>query len=203
MSRHVGEEGLARLASFSLDRMERAVEKVRERLERATAALNRAGIGYAVAGGHAVAAWVSRVDEAATRTTRDVDLLVRRSDLEAVKEALGAAGFVYRHSKSLDLFLDGPEAKARDAVHIVFAGEKVREHEPLPNPDVADSEDAGSFRVLSLPALVQIKLTAFRDKDRTHLRDLIDVGLVDETWCARYPPVLAQRLQGILETPEG
>jgi hypothetical protein len=203
MSHFLGNEAMAKLAPFSLDRMERAVEKVRERLDRATVALNRAGIAYAVAGGHAVAAWVSRVDEAATRTTRDVDLLVRRSDLEAVKTALGAAGFVYRHSKSLDLFLDGPEAKARDAVHLVFAGEKVREHEPLPNPDVAESEDAGSFRVLSLAALVQIKLTAFRDKDRTHLRDLIDVGLVDETWCARYPPELAQRLRGILETPEG
>jgi hypothetical protein len=197
------EVSVAKLSPSTLDRMERAVETVRERLERATAALDRAGVAYEVAGGHAVAAWVSQVDEAATRTTRDVDLLVRRSDLDAIKATLGAVGFVYRHSKSLDLFLDGPEAKARDAVRLVFAGEKVREHETLLNPDVDDSEDAGSFRVLSLPALVQIKLTAFRDKDRTHLRDLIDVGLVDETWCARYPPVLAQRLRGILETPEG
>ena len=27
-----------------------------------------------------------------------------------------------------------------------------------------------------------MKLTSFRDKDRTHLRDLISVGLVDESW---------------------
>lgn len=194
---------MAGLSPFTLDRMERAVEKVKERLERATDPLGRAGIGYAVADGHAVAAWISQVDEAATRTTRDVDLLVRRSDLESIKVALGQAGFVYRHSSSLDLFLDGPDAKARDAVHLIFEGEMVRPDEPLPNPAVADSEDAGSVRILSLPALVQIKLTAFRDKDRTHLRDLIDVGLVDESWCARYPPVLAQRLRGILETPEG
>ena len=37
-----------------LDRMERAVAKVRERLLRATAALNRAGVPYAVVGGNAV-----------------------------------------------------------------------------------------------------------------------------------------------------
>jgi hypothetical protein len=183
--------------------MERAVEKVKERLKRATDALGRAGIDYAVAGGHAVAAWVSQIDEAATRTTRDVDLLVRRADLESVKVALEHAGFVYRHSSGVDLFLDGPDAKARDAVHLIFAGERVRPDEPLANPNVSDSEDAASMHVLSLPALVQIKLTAFRDKDRVHLRDLIDVGLVDESWCARYPPELAQRLRGILETPEG
>jgi hypothetical protein len=156
-----------------------------------------------VAGGHAVAAWVARVDESATRTTRDVDLLIRRTDLEAVKRALGAAGFHYRHSAGVDLFLDGPEAKARDAVHVLFAGEKVRAHEPLPNPDVTESELADRFRVLSLAALVRVKLTAFRDKDRTHLRDLLDVGLIDASWGAQLPSELAARLQSLIDTPEG
>jgi hypothetical protein len=146
---------------------------------------------------------VSRVDESVVRNTRYVDLLVRRDDLESIKAALGQEGFLYRHSSGLDLFLDGPDAKARDAVHVVFAGEKVRPHEVLPNPDLIDVEDAGDYRVVSLAALVQIKLTAFRDKDRAHLRDLIDVGLVDESWYGRYPPELAERLRGLLETPEG
>jgi hypothetical protein len=53
----------------SWERMIRAVEKVRQRLQRAVAALEAAGIPYAVAGGNAVAAWVSRVDEAAVRNT--------------------------------------------------------------------------------------------------------------------------------------
>jgi hypothetical protein len=48
-----------------------------------------------------------------------------------------------------------------------------------------------------------MKLTAFLDKDRTHLRDLIDVGLLDATWLERLPGALAQRLQQLLETPEG
>lgn len=191
------------LGPFSLDATERAVGKVYERLLRATAALELAGISYAVAGGHAVAVWVARVDESATRTTRDVDILIRRADLEAVKIALEKIGFHYRHSAGMDLFLDGTEAKARDAVHIVFAGEKVRPHEPLPNPDVTDSDFADRFRVLSLPALVHIKLTAFRDKDRTHLRDLLDVGLIDAGWTARLPPELSARLQMLIDTPEG
>jgi hypothetical protein len=48
-----------------------------------------------------------------------------------------------------------------------------------------------------------MKLTSFRDKDRTHLRDLIGVGLVDETWIARLLDELASRLQTLLDTPEG
>jgi hypothetical protein len=183
--------------------MVRAVERVRERLARATAALEQAGIPYAVVGGNAVATWVARVDEAAVRTTQDVNILIRRPDLEAVKTALGNIGFVYRHAAGLDVFLDGPAAKARDAVHIVFAGEKVRAEEVLPNPDVSESETGQVFRVLGLRALVQIKLTAFRDKDRVHLRDLAAVGLIDQSWLQYYPPELAARLQTILDTPNG
>ena len=192
-----------RLAEFSLDRMEAAVEKVRTRLLRATNALESAGIAYAVAGGNAVAAWVTRVDETAVRNTRDVDVLLRRADLPAATAALEAAGFVYRHVANLDKFLDGPDAGVREAIYIVFAGEKVREHEMLPNPDVTDSEAAGSYRVLSLEALVRIKLTAYRDKDRTHVRDLLDVGLLGGDSLPNLPVELAARLQNLIKTPDG
>jgi len=191
------------LGPFSLERMVRAVEKVRERLLRATAALESAQIPYAVAGGNAVAVWVTRVDESAVRNTRDVDILIRRSDLDAAKSALLAAGFEYKHTAGLDLFLDGPGARTRDAVHIIFAGEKVRPEELLPNPEVTESVPSDRFRVLDLEALVRIKLTAYRDKDRTHLRDLLDVGLIDADWCRRYPAELAARLQTLIDTPDG
>src|SRR5690348_8299646 len=146
--------------------MVNAVEKVRQRLLRAADALTAGNVPYAVAGGNAVAIWVSRVDEAAVRNTQDVDILIRRQDLEKAKAAMAAAGFVYRRAAGLDVFLDGPHAKARDAVHVVFANEKVRPTEALANPDVTDSEAADRLRVLALRALVQIKLTSFRDKDR-------------------------------------
>src|SRR5215475_6855022 len=129
----------------SWERMIRAVEKVRERLLRAAAALEAGAIPYAVAGGNAVAAWVSRVDEAAVRNTQDVDILLRRADLAQAKQVLAEAGFIHRHAASVDMFLDGPDAKARDAVHIVFSGEKVRPEYILPVPDVAESELSGAF----------------------------------------------------------
>jgi hypothetical protein len=191
------------LGLTSWERTVRAVEHVKDRLLRVTAALEQAGIGYAVVGDNAVAVWVGRVDEAAVRFTRDVDVLIRRGDLNAIKAVLESSGFVYRHTASIDMFLDGPDARARDAVHLVFAGEKVRPEHPLPAPGVDESERSEAFRVVSLEALVRMKLNSFRDKDRTHLRDLIDVGLVDHTWVSRLPDPLGARLQSLIDTPDG
>jgi hypothetical protein len=182
--------------------MIRAVEKVRARLNRAVAALEGAGIPYAVAGGNAVAAWVSRIDEAAVRNTQDVDILLRRDDLERAKTALAGAGFVFRHAKSIDMFLDGPNATARDAIHVVFAGEKVKPDSVLPSPDVNEADTAGPFHVVDLEPLVRMKLTSYRLKDRVHLLDMIQVGLIDSTWPGRLPPELAARLQTLLDNPE-
>ncbi|MBP90024.1 MAG: hypothetical protein CMJ64_25505 [Planctomycetaceae bacterium] len=185
------------------DRMERAVEKVRERLERAVKTLEQAGIPYAVCGGNAVRAWVAQADEAAVRNTRDVDILIRRSDLPAAIEAMEAEGFIYRHVKSIDMFLDGEGSKTRDAVHILFAGEKVREENVLPAAETDECEVVDGFRVLTLEALVRMKLTSFRDKDRMHLRDMIDVELIDESWRDRLPSELADRLQELIDDPDG
>lgn len=184
-------------------RMERAVQKVQERLERTAATLEQAGIPYAVIGGHAVRAWVAQADEAAVRTTRDVDILLQRSDWPRAVAAMENAGFVHRHVKGIDMFLDGPGAKARDAVHVVFAGEKVRSDDPVPAPDVTEAVDVQKHRTLELEPLVRMKLTAFRDKDRMHLRDMIDVELIDASWCARFPAELADRLRELLDHPNG
>jgi hypothetical protein len=182
-----------------------AVEAVRDRLRRATAALEAANIPYAVIGGNAVAAWVARVDPAAVRNTQDVDILIQRSDLPAAIAAMDAVGFVYRHAASVDMFLDGPGAKARDAVHVIFANEKVRPEYVEPTADVGEVEASpdGRYRHLTLEALVRMKLTSFRRKDQVHLEDLIGVGLIDATWPGRFRPELAARLQQILDTPDG
>lgn len=188
---------------LALEKMERAVLKVKERLLRATGALERAGIPYAVVGGNAVGAWIEQVDESAVRSTQDVDLAIRREDFERVKAALSEVGFIFRHAKSIDMFLDGAEAKARDAVHILMAGEKVRHDDLTPVPDLAGATSFTAFRVMNLEALVLMKLTSFRLKDRVHLLDLIGVGLIDATWPARYSPELAARLQELLDNPDG
>ncbi len=185
-----------------LDRMERAVAKVRERLLRATAALNQAGVPYAVVGGNAVASWVATVDEGAVRNTRDIDLLVRRSDLPAITAALEQAGFVKDELLDVVMFRDGMEGKPSEAVHLLFAHEKTRPDHLLPAPDIQTIDDSANFRVIILESLVAMKLMSNRDKDRTHLRDLIGVRLIDESWLAKLPPELAERLKQILDTPD-
>ena len=112
------------LHDFSWQRMINAVEAVKERACRAAAALERAGIPYAVAGGNAVAAWVARVDEDAVRNTNDVDILVRRGDFEAINLALEGVGFEYHFVNGVECFIDGPDGKPSRGVYLLFANEK-------------------------------------------------------------------------------
>jgi hypothetical protein len=175
--------------------MIRAVEKIRERVIRAAETLESEKIPYAVSGDMAVAEWVSRVDESAVRNSRDVEILLRRADFRVAQSLLNAAG--------IELFLGDASASARDAVHVVFASEKVRQDSVAASPDISESEEADQFRVVTLEALVRMKLAAFRDKDRTHLRDLIEVGLVDRSFLEKLSPELRSRLQIIFDTPEG
>ena len=165
--------------------------------------LDAAGVRYAVVGGNAVAEWVARVDDEAVRNTRDVDLLVRRADFAAARAALEAAGFVYQHVFGVDVFLDGPQGKpSRRAAFVIRRRESARGRRAS-MPGVDESERAAEFQVAALAALVRMKLIAWRDKDRTHLRDLIQVGLIDGTWPGRLPPPLAARLQSLLDNPNG
>jgi hypothetical protein len=185
-----------------LDRMERAVAKVRERLLRATAALNQAGVPYAVVGGNAVASWVATVDEGAVRNTRDVDILVRRDDLPAVTAALEHAGFIAGKLLDVVMFRDGDQGKPSEAVHLLFAGERTRPDHLLPAPEIETVDDPANFRVIILDPLVRMKLMSNRRKDQVHLEDLINVGLIDASWLTRLPPELADRLKQILDTPD-
>jgi hypothetical protein len=186
-----------------LDRMVRAVEKVRERLHRAAGALEEAKIPYAVIGGHAVAVWVARVDESAVRNTPDVDILLKRTDFDSARVELTRAGFVWLDNGETATFLDGPNAKARDAVHIIFAGERVRSEDLVPAPEISEAESTGSFCVVALESLVRMRLTSFRKKDQVHILDMISVGLVDETWLPSLPAELSVRLKELLDNPEG
>jgi Uncharacterised nucleotidyltransferase len=186
-----------------LDRMVLAVELVRQKLNRAVAALEAAGIPYAVAGGNAVAAWVATIDPGAVRNTADVDIRLRREDLQRARHALESAGFVYRHTSGIDMFLDGPNGRAREAIHIVPAREKIRPEYDEPSPDVSDAATPTDISVVKLESLVKMKLTSFRRKDQVHLQDMLEVGLIDPSWVSRFSPELGARLQQLIDSPEG
>ena len=184
-------------------RIERAVEIVKDRLRRVTETLNAASVPYAIIGGNAVQIWVAQADESVVRNTRDVDIVLNRSDLPLAIPALESAGFIFRQAAGVTMFLDGPNAKARDAVHVVFAGEKVREEYLAPVPSVEEYEFVKNMRTIKLEALVRMKLTSYRRKDQVHILDMISVGLLDESWLSRFSPELGERLKELIDNPDG
>lgn len=191
------------MGPLSLERALMAVEKVRERLLRTTAALERHGVPYAVIGGHAVAVWVARVDEDAVRNTVDVDILLRRADLSRATVALGEAGFEPAEALGVTIFVERANPSPRRGVHVIFADERVRPHEVHPAPGLSRlgrAEDG--FAVVDLPSLLVMKLTANRDKDRTHIRDMLELKMITPELEAQLPADLRARLDAIRSAPE-
>ncbi len=186
-----------------LDRMVSAVVRVRNRLTRSTVALEAACVPYAVVGDQAVIAWAATVDPTAVRDTPNVDILLRRTDLDAAERALAADGFKKHESSDATYLLDKTGTGPRDAVRIYFANEKVRPDDESPAPDVTDSVRLSDIRVISLVSVARMTLISNRINDNVNLRDLIDVGLIDASWPARFATELAARLQLLVDTPEG
>lgn len=175
-----------------------AVDRVQSRLRRVTTALGATGVPYAVIGGNAVAAWVGSVDPGAPRATRDVDLLVRRSDADRITEVMAALGYRRMDPLQPDHFIDPDEPSRRSGVHLVWSGERVRPSYTVPSPTVEEAvRDPEGFLVLDLPALVRMKLTSFRDIDRVHVRDMLEVGLISTQSRDELPAELRARLEQV------
>ncbi len=183
--------------------MDELREKLEARLARVSAILRAANIPHAVIGGNAVAAWISHADPSLVRQTRDIDILLARADLEPARAAMEAAGFHYRHGVGLGLFLETPDGRTGDGVQIWIAREKVSPEAVTETPPVLIDPIFGELNVISLEALILMKLTAHRGIDCVHLRDMISAGLIDETWPARFPNILAERLQALIDDPNG
>lgn len=176
-----------------------ALDEVTRRLERITGALSQAGVPYALVGGQAVALWVASRDPAAVRTTKDVDILLNRDDLPRARAAAMSADMDYFEVLGVGMFLDRVNPHPKNGVHLVWAGEKVRPQYVLAAPFVEERHElTPGKQVVSLPALVKMKLLSFRDQDRLHLRDLIDVDLVGREMLSDLPEELQTRLEEIL-----
>ena len=175
-----------------------SIEDVSRRLEAVTSVFDAHEIPYALVGGQAVAIWVATVDPEAVRTTKDVDILLRRADLPQARSAAQSIGMDYFETMGVGMLLARENPNPRSAVHLVWSGELVRPGELAPAPTVEQQElvDA-KWKVASLPALVTMKLTAWRDQDRVHLRDLRDVGLIDEDVVRHLPAELAERWRSL------
>jgi hypothetical protein len=180
---------------------ERHVNQLLEVLHRLNSALSAEGIPYRVIGGLAAYFYVDRVDPIAARLTRDVDVLINRSDLERISAAVRPHGFVYRHVAGVDMLVAAENPKARSAVHLIFAGERVKKDSAWPAPELnSPAETIDGAPIVAVADLLKMKLTSFRDKDRVHVRDLDGVGLITPEIEARLPEILRERLAHIRAT---
>jgi hypothetical protein len=166
-------------------------------LERIAGPLAEEKIPYELVGGGAVMVQVQRVEPSAVRNTKDIDIMIERSDLERIKEVAGRSGFTFRHAASVDMLLPPGETKALNAVHLIFSGERVRSTQVAPNPPIRPeylSVHGVVVAVIAVADLVQMKLSNNRDIDRVHVRDMDSVGLITPEVQNALPQSLLERL---------
>jgi hypothetical protein len=164
-------------------------------LHKITGPLMAERVPHELIGGLAVLVHVEEADPEHSTLTRDVDLMIRRADLERVTKIAARHG--------LRALVYGETSSARNAVHLLFSGEKVRPNQATPNPPIqpeAKSILGVDVFIIPVPDLVRMKLSAYRDKDRVHIGSLDAAGLITPEVETAQPEELQVRRQHIRQT---
>ena len=176
---------------------ENRVNQLFDLADRIEQAFSSAGIEYRIVGGLAAYLYIEEVEPDAGRLTKDIDVAVRRKDLGKIADAVGPFGLTLRHAAGIDMLVQAEEPSARRAVHLVFAGEKVRPEYVESVPALGAACRVRGVPLISLPDLVRMKLTSFRARDEAHLKDLDEAGLITPKVEASLTPALLERLSRV------
>ena len=169
-------------------------------LHRITSLLEGVDIPHEVVGGLAVLIHVEEADPSQSMLTRDVDLMIRRADLEKVKQIAASGDFRFRHVAGLDMLLYGASDSARNSVHLLFSGEKVRPNQATPNPGIEPQRKTflgKRVAVIPFADLLRMKLSSYRLKDQVHVQVMDASGLITPAVVASLPPDLQERLDRV------
>jgi hypothetical protein len=150
-----------------------------------------AGLEYRLVGGLAVYLYVEEAEPDAGRLTKDIDIAVRRDDVERIAKAAQPFGLRHRHVAGVDMLVQADQPSARRAIHL--------HHEPT--PEFGPYRQIGGLRLIPLADLVRMKLTSFRAKDEAHLKDLDEAGVIKPEVEAGLTPMLAERLAQVRARP--
>ncbi len=163
--------------------------------------LEQAGVPHELVGGLAVFLHVENADSTHSSLTRDIDIMIRRDDLPRVVAIAEDHGFRFRHSA--DMLLFGDTNSARNAIRLLYAGERVKATQLEPHPRI-NPVRAGlhgqDFWVIPVLDLVRMKLSSYRDKDRVHVRGMDAAGLITREVEQGLSQELLSRLRNVRET---
>ena len=170
-------------------------------LNRVSAVLQSAGIPHRVVGGLAVYLHVSHAEQDAGRLTKDVDIAIRRADLERIAAVAAEHGFQYRHAAGVDMLLDRTEPRfpAGGALRLCLREGAARVRGTCAGPRQGPVVLGGAW-LMPVEELLRMKLTSFRLKDRVHVKDMDEVHLITPEMEASLHPLLRERLAHIRAT---
>lgn len=176
---------------------ESAMYNLLDELDQIVKVMTQANVAFEVIGGMAVNAHLFSCQQGSRAfVTRDIDLLVKRSDLPAIVQAAEAGGYAAKKIIGGHMLIR-PGQQPAEAVHLVFAGEKSRSDNLLPHPAIR-AEHKQLLGVVApvavLSDLVRMKLNSYRAKDLVHLQTLDVCGLIGPQLERELPATLKERL---------
>jgi len=172
-------------------------------MHKITRPLAACSIPHELVGGLAVLVHVEERDPAHSMLTRDVDLMIRRVDLPEVIETAEQFGFRFRHAAGVDMLLYGDSGTAKNAVHLLFSGEKVRPNQATPNPEISPVQKVvhgENVAVIPVADLLRMKLSSWRLKDQVHVQVMDAAGLITPVVESTFNEELQARLKYVRET---
>jgi hypothetical protein len=157
---------------------EKRLEQLFDLAGRVEGSFAAAGLEYRVVGGLAVYLYIEDVEPDAGRLTREIDIAVRREDLDRIARAAEPFGLTYCLVGGNDMLVQLAGPSARRAVHLTFTGERVKPDYPEAAPAIGPCRKLQGVRLIPLADLVRMKLTSLRLKDQAHLKDLDEACLI-------------------------
>ena len=158
---------------------------VPDTLRRLAETLRSAGIPHIFMGATAVYAYGYE------RTTRDVDICMRREDLERFRRDL--VGRVYEAVPGRSRrFVDTATGVTVD---VLIAGEiagNTRKQREVLFPDPSEAIQVDDLPLVSLPRLIELKLVTWRLKDWADVIELIRERCLDESFGDQFNPLVRQ-----------
>lgn len=177
-----------------------AQQVVRDRQTDVAATLSRLAIRFALSGSNATFAWISNVDPSAVRQYRNIEFIVLRDNTDEAIRALSQIGLAAEIRTDYILFRNGKTRHDHWADKALYFGST---DGVIEVPKLDEIELLDGLPVVQKARLVYFQLERWTLDDRVDIRDMIDVGIVDDSWLPRLPAELASRLQVLLNDPDG